>query len=77
MGTWAIVRRLRARPRSLHRIQRITPDVQATWIRSETANPASPMRWNDCELVICAVCKQRTQRQDHLSGDREGPNAVQ
>jgi hypothetical protein len=43
----------------------------------ETATPASPVRWDDCELVACAVCKQRMQRRSHLSGDCKGANAVQ
>jgi hypothetical protein len=72
-----MVRRLRVRPRSLHSIRRITPDVQARPRGSgqlETVTPASPMRWNDGELVACAVCKQRMQRRGHLSGDCEGAN---
>jgi hypothetical protein len=56
--------------------KRNTPDVQATWGPLETATPASPVRWDDCELVACAVCIQRIHRRDHLSGNGKGANAV-
>ena len=72
-----MVRRLRVNPRSLHRIPTHYSGRAGHVDPLETATPASPVRWDDCELVACAVCKQRMQRRGHLSGDGKGVNAVQ
>jgi hypothetical protein len=61
-----------AHPRSLHRITHYYSGRAGHVGQVETATPASPMRWDDGELVDCAVCKQRIHLVGHLSDTCKG-----